>query len=43
MFSYTLFCVCVCGGGGEGGEVWKIKGMTLTKFNTCMAVDQVLQ
>ena len=24
-------------------EVWKISGMTLTKFNACMAVDQLLQ
>ena len=34
MFSYTpLFCM----------GVWKINGMTLTKLNACMAVDQLLQ
>ena len=36
MFSYTHFC-------RGGGGVWKINGMTLTKFNACMAVDQLLQ
>ena len=40
VFLHILLCVCVCGG---GGGVSKINGMTLTKFNTCMAVDHLLQ
>ena len=43
MFPYTLFCMAGGGGGGRGEGKEKINGMTLTKFNACMAVDQLLQ
>ena len=38
-FPCTLFCM----GGGGGGRIRKINGMALTKFDPCIAADQLLQ